>query len=257
MTGSIAQTKDKGAKAPAAPAAPAAQQQASACEQNWYKICLDLPVPEPTKPGEPPKQQKPEEMKKVNVCLTQIDLREQQTCYPVSKIALRQVQGQDKPQVLAMLPLGAALPAGALVRVDEKEPIKLAYTHCDQAGCYAEANIEPAVVDAMKTGKNIEYRGIDIVGRVPAARVPLEGFAQALDGPPVPVEKFNEEQRRIGEVIRQRVTELRKQQEDAAKAAQAAARLQRRNRLTRRSKTAVQIHLPPFRRLAPEKKLPH
>jgi invasion protein IalB len=220
-TDGMAQGKDKGGK----PAAPAGQQ-AAAGEQGpppdiWYKLCIDVPVAEPTKPGEQPKPQKPEEMKKVNVCLTQVDVRDTQTAILVSKIAIRQVQGQDKPQILAMLPLGAALPAGALVRIDEKEPIKLAYTTCDQAGCYAEASVEPAVLEQIKTGKSIEYLGIDVSGRMPKFKLPLDGFAKAIDGQPMPVEKFTEEQRRIAEVIRQRLTDLRKQQEEALKAQQA------------------------------------
>ncbi len=181
-----------------------------------------MPVAEPTKPGEPPKQQKPEDLKKVNVCLTQVDVRDNATAILIGKIAVRQVAGQPKPQMLAMLPLGSALPPGALVKVDDKEPIKLVYTTCDQAGCYAEASIEPALVDQMKTGKQIAYLGIDVTGRALSIPLPLAGFAKAIDGQPVPVDKYNEDQRKIAEVIRQRLADLRKKQEDAAKA-QAAA----------------------------------
>ncbi len=42
-----------------------------------------------------------------------------------------------------MLPLGEVIPAGAFVRIDEKEPIRLAYTTCDIGGCYAEAPSSP------------------------------------------------------------------------------------------------------------------
>jgi invasion protein IalB len=221
-TGAMAQAKDKGGK----PGAPAGQQQAAGEQPQtpsdiWYKLCVDMPVPEPTKPGEQPKPQKPEEMKKVNVCLTQVDLRDPQTAMLVSKIAIRQVAGQDKPTILAMLPLGEVIPAGAFVRVDEKEPIRLAYTTCDIGGCYAEAPVEPAMVDQIKAGKNIEYLGLTVTGQKPQFRVPLEGFAKAIDGQPMPIEKFTEEQKRIAEVIRHRLSELRKQQEEAAKNAQA------------------------------------
>jgi invasion protein IalB len=218
VSGAMAQGKDKGgAKAPA---------QAAAGDQKpadiWYKLCIDVPVAEPTKPGEQPKQQKPEDLKKVNVCLTQVDVRDNATAILIGKIAVRQVANQEKPQMLAMLPLGSALPPGALVKIDDKEPIKLQYTTCDQAGCYAEANIEPTLIAQMKTGKQIAYLGIDVTGRALSIPLPLEGFAKAIDGQPVPVDKYNEDQRKIADVIRQRLAELRKQQEDAAKA-QAAA----------------------------------
>jgi invasion protein IalB len=217
VTGAMAQGKDK---------APPAQQAAAGAQKPadiWYKLCIDVPTPDPTKPGEQPKPQKPEEMKKTNVCLTQVDVRDNQTAILIGKLAVRQVAGQPKPQMLAMLPLGSALPPGALVRIDDKEPIKLAYTTCDQAGCYAEAAIEPAMVDQMKSGKQIAYLGIDVTGRALSIPLPLDGFAKAHDGAPVPVEKYNEDQRKIAEVIRTRLADLRKQREDAAKNPQAAA----------------------------------
>jgi invasion protein IalB len=217
----FAQGKDKD-KAAAKPAA-----QTAAADQKpvdiWYKLCIDVPVAEQVKPGEKPKEQKPEDMKKANVCLTQVDVRDNATAILIGKIAVRQVQGQEKPQMLAMLPLGSLLPPGALVKVDDKEPIKLAYTTCDQAGCYAEANIEPALVNDMKAGKQIAYLGIDVTGRALSIPLPLEGFAKALDGAPVPVDKYNEDQKKIAEVIRTRLADLRKQQEAAAGGAGGAA----------------------------------
>jgi invasion protein IalB len=203
ITAGMAQGKDK--------PAPAAGAQAPV--DIWYKLCIDVPTPEPTKQGEQPKPQKPEEMKKTNVCLTQVDVRDNATAILIGKLAIRQIAGQPKPQLLAMLPLGSHLPAGALVKIDDKEPIKLAYTTCDQAGCYAEAPIEPTLVDQMKTGKQIAYLGIDVTGRALSIPLPLDGFGKALDGAPVPVEKYNEDQRKIADVIRQRLAELRKQQE--------------------------------------------
>jgi invasion protein IalB len=216
ISASMAQGKDK-------PAAPAAGAQGPV--DIWYKLCIDVPTPDAAKPGEAPKPQKPEEMKKTNVCLTQVDVRDNATAILIGKLAVRQIAGQPKPQLLAMLPLGSALPPGALVKIDDKEPIKLAYTTCDQAGCYAEAAIEPAQVDQMKTGKQIAYLGIDVTGRALSIPLPLEGFAKAHDGAPVPVDKYNEDQRKIADVIRQRLADLRKKQEEAAAAqpGQAAA----------------------------------
>ncbi len=224
LTDAMAQGKDKGAKAPAPSAAPAAQAANGQKPADvWYKLCIDVPVADPPKQGEQPKQQKPEDMKKVNVCLTQVDVRDNATAILIGKIAVRQVHGQDKPQMLAMLPLGSALPPGALVKVDDKEPIKLQYTTCDQAGCYAEANIEPVLIDQMKAGKQIAYLGIDVTGRALSIPLPLEGFAKAFEGQPVAVEKYNEDQRKIADVIRQRLADLKKQQEDTAKTGAPAA----------------------------------
>jgi invasion protein IalB len=210
-TAGMAQGKDK----------PATAAGAQAPADIWYKLCIDMPTPEPTKPGEQPKAQKPEEMKKTNVCLTQVDVRDNATAILVGKLAVRQVAGQPNPQLLVMLPpSGMSIQAGALVKLDDKEPVKLAYTTCDKAGCYAEAVIEPALVDQMKSGKQIAYLGIDVTGRALSIPLPLEGFAKAHDGAPVPVDKYNEDQRKIAEVIRQRLEELRKKQAEGAAGAQ-------------------------------------
>ncbi len=220
-TGSMAADTKK----PAAPAAAPAQA-ADAAQKPvdiWYKLCFDVPVPEPVKPGEQPKQQKPEEMKKVNMCITQVDVRDNVIGALRGKLAIRQTAGQEKPQLLAMLPLGSSLPLGALVKIDDKEPIKLAYQACDQAGCYAEAVVEPALVESMKTGKQIAYLGIDVTGQALSIPLPLEGFKKAIDGQPIPMEKYTEDQKKIADFIRQRVAELRKKQEEAQKNGGAAA----------------------------------
>jgi invasion protein IalB len=207
-TASMAQGQGKDKPAPAAGA--------QGPIDIWYKLCIDVPTPEPTKPGEQPKPQKPEEMKKTNVCLTQVDVRDGATAILIGKLAVRQTAGQPTPQLLAMLPPHMAIPPGVLVKLDDKEPIKLTYTTCDQAGCYAEAAIEPTLVNQMKTGKQIAYLGIDAAGRALSIPLPLEGFAKAHDGAPVPIDKYNEDQKKIADVIRQRVADLRKKQEEAA-----------------------------------------
>ena len=77
--------------------------------------------------------------------------------------------------------------------------------------------VEPALVATMKTGKQIAYLGIDVTGRALSIPLPLEGFAKAIDGQPVPVDKYNEDQKKIAEVIRQRLADLRAKQAEAAK----------------------------------------
>ena len=75
----------------------------------------------------------------------------------------------------------------------------------------------------MKTGKQIAYLGIDVTGRALSILLPLQGFGKALDGAAVPVDKYNEDQKKIADVIRQRLADLRAKQVEAAKAAPAPA----------------------------------
>ena len=88
---------------------------APAKKDIWYKLCMDVALPaEAAKAGE--KAPKPEDAKKANVCLTEVDVRDNVTALLVGKIAIRQIAGQEKPQLLVMLPLNALLPAGAAAR---------------------------------------------------------------------------------------------------------------------------------------------
>jgi invasion protein IalB len=202
------------------PAKPAEGAAAAADKPDvWYKLCVDAPVLDQPAEGEKQEAAKTEP-KKVNVCLTQADVRDRTTALLVGKVAVREVQGGEKPQILAMLPLGSVLPAGALVKVDENEPIKLTYTHCHMEGCVAEATIEPAVVESMKKGKFVGYFGKDLSGKTLSVPVPLEGFSEAFSGPAIPIEKYNEDQKKIAEFIRQRLADLNSKAREAAEAAQ-------------------------------------
>jgi invasion protein IalB len=206
-------------KAPAKPAEAAAPAAGGEKPDVWYKLCVDAPVAEQP-PADPAKKEAAAktEPKKVNVCLTQADVRDRTTALLVGKVAVRQVKGGEKPQILAMLPLGSVLPAGALVKVDEAEPIKLVYTHCHMEGCVAEATVEPAVVEQLKKGKFVGYFGKDLSGKTLSVPVPLEGFAAAYDGPAIPIEKYNEDQKKIAEFIRNRLAELNSKAKEAAAA---------------------------------------
>jgi invasion protein IalB len=218
---SCAVAQGKGGKLPTKaeqPPAPGAEQNAPV----WYKLCSDVPVQEPPKPGEAPKQQKPEEMKKVTVCETQAEAHDKVTLMVIARLMVRQVAGQPKPHLMIMLPLEFALPQGALITLDTKELVRLAYTTCDHQGCYAETDIESAMFDQIKSGKNISFAGMHISGRIFNVPLSLEGFANVIAGPPMPADKYIEVQRKWGEIIKARLAELRKMQEQAAQGAQNA-----------------------------------
>jgi uncharacterized caspase-like protein len=153
----------------------------------WYKLCIDVPTPN---------------------CLTQVDVRDNVTAILIGKFAIRKVAGQAKPQVLVMLPVNSNKSVGALVKIDDNEPVKLPITTCDQAGCYAEAIVDISFVDKLKAGKQVAYLGIENeTGKALSIPLPLEGFAKAFNGPSIPIEKYNEDQKKIAELIRQRLAE--------------------------------------------------
>lgn len=184
-----------------------AQQEQSA----WVKLCEK--APNITNPKE-----------ELNVCLTHHERLDGNSGRVLVSAAIREVAGQDKKALMVMVPLGMALPPGVQVKVDENEPVKLEYTLCHAAGCTAEAEATPAVVDQMKKGKQVVVAAINLAGKAIGFPVPLTGFDKALDGKPVDNEKYKEARQRLMVAIRERQIEMaKKAKEEAGKKGDAAA----------------------------------
>jgi invasion protein IalB len=194
------------AKAPPAAAAPAAGGEKE--QSAWVKLCEKAPGL-----GEPPKE--------LNVCLTHHERLDGNTGMVLVSAAIRHVDGQDKEALMVMVPLGMALPPGVQVKVDDKEPVKLQFTLCHAAGCTAEGDATKAVIDQMKTGKQVVVAAINLAGKAIGFPVPLNGFDKAYAGPPVDNEKYKEARKRLMSAIRDRQIELAKKAKDDAAAKQA------------------------------------
>jgi invasion protein IalB len=199
----------KGAPAAAQKGAPAAPAAGNAPEQSaWVKLCEKAPsLAEPKK--------------ELNVCLTHHERLDGNTGMVLVSAAIRQVEGQDKEALMVMVPLGMALPPGVQVKVDEKEPVKLQFTLCHAAGCTAEGEATKAVIDQMKTGKQVVVAAINLAGKAIGFPVPLTGFDKAYAGAPVDNEKYKEARKRLMSAIRERQIEMAKKAKDEAAAKQA------------------------------------
>jgi invasion protein IalB len=193
----------KGAPAPATAAAPADKDQSA-----WVKLCEKAPsLAEPKK--------------ELNVCLTHHERLDGNTGMVLVSAAIRHVEGQDKEALMVMVPLGMALPPGVQVKVDEKEPVKLQFTLCHAAGCTAEGEATKAVIDQMKTGKQVVVAAINLAGKAIGFPVPLTGFDKAYAGAPIDNEKYKEARKRLMSAIRDRQIEMAKKARDEAAAKQA------------------------------------
>jgi invasion protein IalB len=197
---------------PAAPA-PAGQKPAAGAEAKdqsaWVKLCEKAPsLTEPKK--------------ELNVCLTHHERLDGNTGMVLVSAAIRQVEGQDKEALMVMVPLGMALPPGVQVKVDEKEPVKLQFTLCHAAGCTAEGEATKAVIDQMKTGKQVVVAAINLAGKAIGFPVPLTGFDKAYAGAPVDNEKYKEARKRLMSAIRERQIEMAKKAKEENDKKQAA-----------------------------------
>ena len=182
---------------------PALAQDKKEPQSAWVKLCEQTPN------LTDPKQ-------KMNVCLTHHERLDGNSGRVLISAAVRQVDGQDKAALMVMVPLGMALPPGVQLKVDENEPVKLQYTLCHVAGCTAEAEATPAVIDQMKKGKQVVVAAINLAGKAIGFPVPLNGFNQALTGKPVDNAKYKEARKQLMIQIRDRQIALAKQAKEEA-----------------------------------------
>jgi len=91
------------------------------------------------------------------------------------------VEGKQVPIAVFTFPLGIYLPAGAAIRVDEGEPVRLEIERCINRGCQSAVALEPAQLEAFKAGREaIVTIGQDREQAVDL-RVSLSGFSAAYD----------------------------------------------------------------------------
>ena len=86
------------------------------------------------------------------------------------------------PVMVAILPLGAMLPAGAAFVVEGVEPLKMPFLACAQEGCTTMGQlIPPALLVAMKKGDKGAVRVMLLNKKVVNLPVSLKGFTRAYN----------------------------------------------------------------------------
>jgi invasion protein IalB len=151
--------------------------------------------------------------------------------------AVRQIDGQDKQHFMVMVPLGMLIQPGMraslypkdqweLVQKNEKidetklKGIKLGYTLCHPAGCTAEVEATPELINDLRTMGGLVVFAINAGGQPVGFPVPLVGFEQAYTGSPVDNKQYGEARRALMQQIAQRqhdlIEEQKKQQQQQA-----------------------------------------
>jgi invasion protein IalB len=208
-------TADK-AKQAAAPAAGAKPGQSA-----WVKLCEKAALQHKDKDGKDVKEEK-------NVCLTHHERLDGNTGMVLVSAAIRQVEGNNKQQLMVMVPLGMAIQPGLRAavyskelwekaqkneKVDEKllKPVELKYSLCHPAGCTAEVEASKEIVESFKTGGGLMVLAMNAAAQPVAFPVPLEGFNTAHSGSPVDNKTYAQARGQLMQQIRQRHAELVKQ----------------------------------------------
>lgn len=203
----VAKPAAPAAAAPAAaakPAAPAAGAPAAAAaapaaggenQSSWVKLCDKVGNASKDKDGKETKTEK-------NVCATFHDTIDANSGMTVVSAAVREVEGQAKPDLQVTVPLGMIIPAGARVSVltaEQAEKLKkgeeidaksvkqvdLKFTACLPNGCTAEVEAPDDVLALMKTSSALLVRSVYVNGQPFAVPVPLAGFDKSMAGKPV------------------------------------------------------------------------
>lgn len=229
----IAGTNAQQPKAGAAPQKAAQPAPSDKPAPSWVKLCEKAPFVGQDKDGKEVQTEK-------SICLTHHERLDAASGMVLVSAAIREIEGAEKKHFMVMLPLGMALPPGMQVSVypaemwgaiqkgekvdDSKlEPLKLTYTICHAAGCTAETEATPEVIKKIQSGAGIIVFAINGNGAPIAFPAPLNGFTEALAGPPADNKAYSEARRalmgQIEENRKKMIEEYRKQNQDLQKVA--------------------------------------
>jgi invasion protein IalB len=212
---------DKSVKTDKANQAAPAQSAKPGQQSAWVKLCEKATLQHKDKDGKDVKEEK-------NICLTHHERLDGNTGMVLVSAAIRQVEGNDKQQLMVMVPLGMAIQPGLKAavypkelwlkaqkneKVDEKQlkPVELKYSLCHPAGCTAEVEATKETVESLKTGGGLMVLAMNAAAQPVAFPVPLEGFNAAHAGAPVDNKAYAQARGQLMQQIRQRQAELLKQ----------------------------------------------
>ena len=97
------------------------------------------------------------------------------------KSAPQDNKNNSQPLTLtALVPLNVGLQAGLSIAAEGKSVAKLAYRNCNQAGCWAELPLRPAMLSTLSNGSSGEASLRLVDGQDVKIRFSLKGFKAAV-----------------------------------------------------------------------------
>jgi invasion protein IalB len=187
---------------PPAAAAPAAvaPRQVTGTTTGWVKICQRL------------------EGSEREGCLISQDVRLENGSF-LASVTMREIQGENRRQLIVAVPLGMALQAGMLFRVDQERALPGKYGSCMVNGCIAAIEIGADVLQQMRTGQNAFVTVRNAQGVALDLTVPLATFARAYDGPATDARALAEQQQRLESELLRRAEEARQRLQEQGQGA--------------------------------------
>jgi invasion protein IalB len=125
---------------------------------------------------------------------------------PTLAVAVYQVAGDEKRILRVQLPLGFLIRPGFRLIIDKGDPIDGRFAVCVPNGCFGEAEVNGAALNALKKATMTTIAVRNMGGIEVTFALPMRDFGVAFDGPAVDPK-----------VIEQQQVELQKQLEERAR----------------------------------------
>jgi invasion protein IalB len=180
------------AEQPAAEGQPPAQGQQGAAGQqpDWVKLCSQNP------------------QNNQQVCVVTRE-RRAVTGQLLAAVSVREIA--DKKVLVTAVPPGMLLRPGLQVQIDGANATKVDYTICFPNLCFAEAEIKPDYINAMKRGSTLIVTTLNQQAKPVNFDISLAGFTKSYDGEAIDPQRLQAEQQRLQDELRRKAEETRRQ----------------------------------------------
>lgn len=183
---------------PAKPAAPQGQpnqavtpRQITGTTTGWVKVCQKIDGTD-NKEG----------------CVVSEEVRADNGAF-LASIAMQEVVGESRRQLIVAVPLGMALQAGLLLRVDQERAVPAKFGTCLQNGCFSGIDVGTDLLASMKKGQNLLVTVRNAQGIALDLTVPLANFDKVHEGPATDLKVVEEQQRQLEKELERRANEAR------------------------------------------------
>jgi invasion protein IalB len=113
------------------------------------------------------------------VCSVEETLVLANTGQVVASVGVR-TQSHTAPVIILRVPVGLYLPAGLNIQIDNAKPEPVPLQTCDAQGCYAEMQISPALLAALKRGKRLSIICQNVAKNNVVLPLVLDNFADTF-----------------------------------------------------------------------------
>ena len=142
----------------------------------------------------------PESQGATPTCLTLMEARAQ-TGQFLAGAGIIEQQGVEKKTLRITLPLAMLDQKGVQLTFDQDQPMVGPYLTCLPAGCLADFDATPAIVEKMQKDQSLMVKALRLDGSLLAVPLPLGGFAKANAGPATDPKVIAEQQQKLRDQI--------------------------------------------------------